>query len=156
MPEYATPDLWGTSDPIEGDETDEVGTFNTNYIKYFWNLKKENEIDCNNIIDLYIPFIDRGIRNFIDFANVLKDTLPNLKELYIEQNYCPRHDTVDEFLEFLNILQLDKITFIDHQSSFIKDLTEEIILSVVPKGSKYFIKNGLSIRKEIISNNYDL
>ena len=153
MNELVTPELWGMSDPIAGPmNDDEIGTFDTNYIKYFWNLKKE--LNCSDITKLIIPYIDRGVRHFIDFATVIKDTFPKLQELYVEQNYCPRHDTTEEFLEFLKILQLHKITFIDAQSSFTGDLTEERVKSVVPKGSKYLIRCLHNEERTIVSDNY--
>ena len=100
----------------------------------------DNEFD-NEITELVIPFIDRGIDCFIEFAKVLKDLFPNLKILNISQNYSYNQSFTD-FVEFVKILGLKQLILQDSQSLFMCDLinSKQLLFNVMkPDSSCEFI-----------------
>jgi hypothetical protein len=109
--------------------------------------------DCSEYIDLYntwnnpnitlvILKLDRGIHNFEWFGKVLKLRYPNIKELYIEQNYSHIIGN-DKWLTFENLfinLDLDLLILNTFQDNIKHILNENIIID---KSYKIDIYNEL-------------
>ena len=115
----------------------------SNYIEY---LSKLN--DTFNVTYLFIPDIDRGIDDFVEFANVLHYKFPKLEILHIHQNYSFYKDKdddklIDDFLYFIKILKLKKLYFFDHQTLLLhnKSLNDRLF-TVMSENCVIYIGDG--------------
>ena len=89
--------------------------------------------------------IDRGV----DFR-VLKGLLvrfPELKNLEIQQNYSPINNEVHHFTEFLKVLKLEKLKFVDLQSEFLETIDPKLLFEQLPGNCTYIIHHGFFDRK---------
>jgi hypothetical protein len=76
---------------------------------------------------LVFTYIDRGIKNWTSFANLLNVFYPNLKVLILAQNYSYDTDEKD-FRTFLDMLKLDLFVIDDFQTDWLQQykLTHKI------------------------------
>lgn len=123
------------------------GPHTSNYIQYFYTNSAMHRIDPSNVTALVIPYIDRGIIDFVEFGNALHDVFPNLETLSVSQKSSCAGDSgatdtelndaavAVDFLYFLKTLSLKRILFVDSCSTFPRYLTVDLILEAMPDKS---------------------
>lgn len=125
----------------------------------YWDSMMANICDGQYGGDAYclsIEYIDRGVRDFKEFAALLKECYPNLKELCFHQNYSYNqdygwrntHETGHEqcinlwesnFISFIQILNLTHLKIVDWQSSFFNSFNWDKLLTHLPERSDYIL-----------------
>lgn len=110
------------------------------YLDFFVHILPKFNYDFNKIVYIKVGYVDRGVPTFRTFGNMLRDLFPNLRTLYVCQNwsYCGTHvsdDELDEdYLYMLEILQLDKFMI---KSSYLKTIENEELFNVLKNNSVY-------------------
>lgn len=75
---------------------------------------------------IYFDNLDRGIQSWKIFNNALKNIFPNLKSLFLSQNYSISNE--NEFIEFFEDPWIDNIWIVDFQSRY-KCIQKEMKIS---------------------------
>jgi hypothetical protein len=81
----------------------------------------------SNIECIYFDNLDRGIQSWNIFNNALKKIFPNLKSLFLKQNYSISLEK--DFIEFFEDPWLDHIWIVDFQSRY-KCIQKEMIIPI--------------------------
>jgi hypothetical protein len=68
---------------------------------------------------LVYKYIDRGVGDWIEFADSLNHYYPNLKVLILSQNYS-YPTTEKEFLTFIDTMNLELVVIDDNQTDWLK------------------------------------
>jgi len=105
--------------------------------------------DTRNVKNVKLN-IDRGIKNFILFGNLLKRSFPKLECLTIEQSYSI--DSIDNFIKFLKMLNVNKIIFSDFQLLTVeglKRLEPEQIISKLLSLNRYSKKVKINYKDDV-------
>jgi len=94
--------------------------------------------------------IDRGVKDFVEFAHLLHKYYPDLKELNFHQNYSYNENIKGSawevnLIEFIKILNLSYLEMRDCQSEWFKLIDWNNVLEAMPEGSTYDISSMLSI-----------
>lgn len=129
----------------------------TGYLDWFRDYTKD--IPNCEITHIHIDYIDRGIRDFVAFANMIKHLFPNIETLEFNQNYSynseleKNSDNITEndpysvyleyykeFLKMLKILKLKNFRISDEQSKFFKFINIEDIFEIMPDDSVYVMR----------------
>lgn len=106
------------------------------YLDYFVNILQKIDYDYCKIQYIKIDHVDRGIPDFKAFGNMLKELFPNLKRLFIRQNFIP-DGTFNDYLYMLNLLKLAKFMLDDRQSCCFDNMNYKSIFNVIKDGSVY-------------------
>lgn len=109
---------------------------NQGYIDYFVNILQNLDYDFGKIQYIKIDYVDRGIPDFKAFGNMLKELFPNLKRLFIRENFMPDGE-FNDYLYMLDLLQLDKFLINDMQSDCFDNINYKSIFNVIKEGSIY-------------------
>ena len=80
-----------------------------------------------NIECIYFDNLDRGIQSWNIFNNSIKKIFPNLKSLFLKQNYSISLEK--DFMEFFEDPWLDHIWIVDFQSRY-KCIQEQMKISI--------------------------
>lgn len=109
---------------------------NAGYLDFFIDELEQNNYDLTKIQYIKINYIDRGIPDFKAFGNMLRNLFPNLKRLFIRQNFMP-DGKFNDYLYMLDLLQLDKFMISDMQSDCFDNINPKSIFNVIKKESLY-------------------
>lgn len=156
-------------------ELDRDGDYNgieirqNGYLDFFVHVLPKSNCDFSKIQYIKVGYVDRGVPTFRTFGNMLKELFPNLKTLYVGQNwsYCGTHvsdeDLVEDYLYMLELLQLDKFMI---KSSHLKNIENVELLKVLKNNSVYIqisentetniYEDKPNNKKIMLFNKYDL
>jgi hypothetical protein len=102
---------------------------NRAYIKDFFVYGNFDITKCYPDIQcIYFHNLDRGIQSWKIFNNALKTIFPNLKSLFLTQNYSLL-ELENEFIEFFEDPWIDNIWIVDFQSKY-KCIQKEMKISM--------------------------
>jgi hypothetical protein len=92
--------------------------------------------------------IDRGVEDFIYFANLLHKYYPDLTALTFRQNFSFDEDKEDmaslwedDLIGFIKILNLSYLEMRDCQSDWFQSVNWQNVLDAMPDGSNYVISS---------------
>lgn len=131
---------------------------NAGYLDFFVDVLQKNSYDLTKIQYIKVNYVDRGIPDFKAFGNMLKTLFPNLKRLFIGQNFIP-DGSFNDYLYMLDLLQLDKFIIDDRQSSGFDNINTKSIFNVIKEGSLYIqIHMNRDVDGDVksIDNNIDI